>query len=547
MTNKIIGKFKDNIIAMFERNAEKEHAPDSFWANTKKRNTTILVIIGLAIIVAAAYKPEVKKSQLPKESVKNEFDFALNDITESEKNDRPTAIFSEQGSEQLDAISSQQLLNAMEEEVKVKEEQLEDQRKELSDKEEILEKEIDAVRLESRTQLQALESEMQKQLIDKDIENTSKMQMAISAIINGEDPSSIDPSLKLTEDQKRILEQQQGYTANRTSPQTYQGTKIINGNSTSNNTGMQRNTGSVNIRGGIRVMNETGSYRVATGQTVDLNNIQSVQNLASQQQTGNKIQVPKNVFEELALAKQKLREKRDLMRQVEAEKQEVIQDTIEKKRNTVSLTAGSIISGTLINGMYVPTGSSTTSEPIPALFRVKREALMPNYFVSEEVVECVIIAASKPAIESIRVNFRATAITCIRDDGTAIEDSLKAISTGPDGTTGVPATLVSRNSEMLQRTAVAGFLTGLTDILSQTSLEVNPDESGVYAISGSGLASLTGSAALGGAGDALSRLSNYYMDLADKMQPTLKVGAGINVDFLVTSLSILDFSAPKNR
>ncbi|MEF1336373.1 hypothetical protein REH81_06215, partial [Vibrio rotiferianus] len=64
----------------------------------------------------------------------------------------------------------------------------------------------------------------------------------------------------------------------------------------------------------------------------------------------------------------------------------------------------------------------------------------------------------------------------------------------------------------------------------------------VYAISGRQMTQLTGSAALGGAGTAMERLADYYMELADKMQPTLKVSPGVEVDFIVTSLSVLDFN-----
>jgi conjugal transfer pilus assembly protein TraB len=294
-----------------------------------------------------------------------------------------------------------------------------------------------------------------------------------------------------------------------------------------------------NTATGLRIMNASGNFRVASGQTLDMNNQESMRQMAMN--AGENLDSTDDVFTRLAKKKAELAAKRTQLANAAEIQAEEAKAKAEYEANIVPLTAGSVISGTLINGMYVPTGSSSSNEPMPALFRVKKEAIMPNYFVSDEVVECVIVAGSRPAIESIRVIFRASTITCIREDGRATEDSIRATSTGPDGVTGVPAKLISRNSEMLAKTAMAGFLNGLTEIFSQTSLEVN-EEDGVYAISGGDLAKLGGSAALGGAGEALTRLADYYMTLADKMQPTLLVNPGIEVDFLVTSMSQLDFN-----
>lgn len=548
MRNKFTDKLKERVTKLFEAGAEKDHDPNSFWADPKKRKGLIIGIGAVFVIFAAGFMPETS-DRLPRSQRNYSYDFGIHDLTEGEKNARPAQIFSDRGADKLDIQSSQQLLSAMEDEMRVKESELERERKNLNEREELMNQELDKLHMSNREELRSLRQETEKSLIDQEIEHKETTREIINALLNGEDPGAIDPAFKLNDEQKAAFAATQGYMGSRTDPNTFADVAVID--PTGQNRGQHQQTiqgtrrnvvrPGIGGQGGIRVLNDSGNYRVSTGQTLDMNNHNSVSTLAKQQQGSNTLAVPRDVFAELEEARSQLREKRQLEWRAQEQEETVRREEKERAENTVPLTAGSILSGTLMNGMYVPTGSSANNEPIPGIFRIKREALMPNYNVSAEVVECVIVAAAKPAIESIRVNFRASAITCIREDGTATEDKIMAVSSGPDGTTGVPATLISRNSDMLMKTATAGFLEGLTDIFSQTSLEINSDD-GVYAISGSDLARLTGSAALGGAGDAMQRLADYFMDIADKMQPTLKVSAGIEVDFLVTSLSVLDFN-----
>lgn len=514
---------------LFERSAAREYSNDSLWKDPKKRK---FLLIGGALATIAGITLMTPSSPTYKRTVKetSNYQLTVDDVTGNQKRATPTEVFSTVGADRLEQTSSERLMKAMQAEMR-------DRNEKISTKEKLLQEE--ALKLEDEMTRIQLES--------AELKRNHKLELAsiTEAINSGADIGELLPGVKRNPktaslDNKPLNGNLQTTSANQNPAQ------ISNVGSKAQRNGKvlpppnQMRAGNV-MQGGMRVLNQNGSIRIATGQIHDLNGTNGVNPSGSPTSSGASSDSSIDVFTQLAVAQEKLRVKRETEQAVVAENEEKREAEEERIRNTVPLTAGSIISGTLLNGMYVPTASSTSSEPIPGLFRIKKEAIMPNFNISDEVVECIIVASARPAVESTRVIFRASTITCIRDDGVATEDSLIAISSGRDGITGVPATLVSKNSEMLMKTATAGFLQGLTDILSKTSLEVNSEE-GVFAISGAQLAQLSGSAAIAGAGSALERLANYYMAIADKMQPTLEVLPGIEVDFLVTSLSVLDFN-----
>lgn len=532
-----IQRLKEILVKIIDKSASKEHPEGTFWSDPKKRKGIVFLIIGSFVVFLASALPD---STVRSENTEGKFDLITNDL--SGESTRPTNVFTEAGADKLDQIASEDLVQAMQDEMAYRErnvQQREQQMAEVASQNEVA---LNELHIQQQAAVRELKNENDIKIQELNNKKLQEMQAVINALSKGEDVTGIAPGLKipegglLTDKEPQIANVQPsviiGPNGKQTAPTQY----------TIGQTRSQVARPSNIAQAGIRVMNGENNFRVATGQFIDLNNAESIAQNTSAGSQEDKL----DVYQQLELAKATLNAKRM------AEHEQATIAAIEAKEaethqaNIIPLTAGSVLSGTLINGMYVPTTSSSTTEPMPAIFRIKKEAILPNYFVSSEVVECVIVAAARPAIESIRVNFRASTITCIRDDGVAIEDSIKAISTGSDGSTGIPATLISRNSEILMKTAMAGFLTGITDIMSQTSIEVN-SEDGVFAISGADLGKLTGSAALGGAGDALDRLSAYFIDIANKMQPTLHVAPGIEVDFLVTSLSELNFNPASTK
>lgn len=198
------------------------------------------------------------------------------------------------------------------------------------------------------------------------------------------------------------------------------------------------------------------------------------------------------------------------------------------------LPAGSIVSGVLVTGMDVPTGNSVMRDPFPSILRIKQEALLPNNFTAD-IRECVIVASAVGDMASRRAYLRAEAISCVTDDGKAVEANLNAFAVGPDGRNGIPGRLVSKNGEAAMKSAWAGFLSGMANLAGTSTFNIGDNETGVFGAlqNPEVMQSLAGTAALQGAGDAMTRLADYYIEIAEQMKPYIEVNPGIEIDFII--------------
>ncbi|GAM71768.1 incF plasmid conjugative transfer pilus assembly protein traB [Vibrio sp. JCM 19236] len=172
----------------------------------------------------------------------------------------------------------------------------------------------------------------------------------------------------------------------------------------------------------------------------------------------------------------------------------------------------------MLTGLDAPTASSAQNNPIPLLVRLKKEAILPNFHTLDDVRECFALMAGYGDLSSERAFLRGEAITCVRKDGQIIEQSFKGFAVGEDGKNGLKGTLVTRNSTVLANAMMAGFAAGMASMF-----DVNPVP--VISTSSSGQQeyqdvwssqALQGGAAKG-ASEAMTKLADYYMNLADSM------------------------------
>lgn len=223
----------------------------------------------------------------------------------------------------------------------------------------------------------------------------------------------------------------------------------------------------------------------------------------------------------------------------------------EKKKDaneaTFYIPAGSILTGTIITGGDYPTGSGSQGSPTPALIRLSKTAILPNRYVSD-VRECFLLASGHGELSSERAQLRAETLSCIRNDGKIIETRMSAYVAGEDGKAGVKGRLVSKQGQMIARTLVSGFMSGMAEAFDYDAVPV-------LATSSTGTVqyqeNFSSEAAKGGLAkglmNSLDRVSEFYMDLAEQMVPVVEVNAGRQVDIVVTAgtkLSIQKAAAP---
>ena len=216
--------------------------------------------------------------------------------------------------------------------------------------------------------------------------------------------------------------------------------------------------------------------------------------------------------------------------------------------NDVFIPAGSILTGVLLNGLDAPTGKKAKKEPMPVLFRIKKEAILPNRFHAD-VRECFLLAAGFGDLSAERAYFRGETFSCVRQDGGVIEVPMNAYATGEDGKNGVRGRVVSKQGALLAQSMMAGFLRGFSDAFGRNQIPV---------LMTGGLGSLAGSTpfqsafssqsmeggALKGAGYAMERLSHFYMDMAEEIYPVIEVDATRQVNFIVQKGTALKLKTP---
>lgn len=218
------------------------------------------------------------------------------------------------------------------------------------------------------------------------------------------------------------------------------------------------------------------------------------------------------------------------------------------QHSEVFIPAGSILTGVLLNGLDAPTGKKARKEPMPVLFRIKKEAILPNRFHAD-VRECFLLASGFGDLSAERAYFRGETFSCVRQDGGVIEVPMNAYATGEDGKNGVRGRVVSKQGALLAQSMMAGFLRGFSDAFGRNQIPVLMT-GGLGALSGStpfqnafSSQSMEGGA-LKGAGYAMERLSHFYMDMAEEIYPVIEVDATRQVNFIVQKGTALKLKLP---
>lgn len=205
-----------------------------------------------------------------------------------------------------------------------------------------------------------------------------------------------------------------------------------------------------------------------------------------------------------------------------------------EEADTVYLPAGSIVSGTLITGLDAPTSAATRADPFPALVRVKKEAILPNHF-RLDVRECFIVASGYGDLSSERAYLRSEVLSCVREDGGVIEVPVNMYAVGEDGKAGIAGRLVSKQGQMIAKSMTAGFFEGFSSMFRRLPVPTISTEARDTTIFQSMLSSdAVQSATLTGAGRALDRIAQFYLDMAEGMFPVIEVNAGRPIEFVVT-------------
>jgi len=184
----------------------------------------------------------------------------------------------------------------------------------------------------------------------------------------------------------------------------------------------------------------------------------------------------------------------------------------------------------LLNGLDGATGGQAQQNPQPVLMQVTDMTQMPNRY-RQDFKECFITAAGYGDISSERVYLRLEKLSCIGDDGQAIEETIDGYVTGEDGKVGMKGRLVSKQGQVLAKALLAGLASGIGTAFTQSLSTQSISPLGATTTFPPSTAFRSG--IYSGVGKALNKLANFYIKQAQKLYPVIEVDAGRPVDVII--------------
>lgn len=195
------------------------------------------------------------------------------------------------------------------------------------------------------------------------------------------------------------------------------------------------------------------------------------------------------------------------------------------------IPAGTFMRGVLLAGLDAPTGGQAQQNPHPVIIEVMDMASLPNRFKAD-YKNCRFTANGAGDLSSERAYIRLDRLSCISEDGGALDIGVKGYIADQTGKAGVRGRLVSKQGQVLANALVAGVASGIGTAFAQSSMTTSSSALGSTQTIKDGEQLQAGIGV--GVGNALQQLSKYYISLAEKMFPIIEVDAGQPVDIVIT-------------
>ncbi|MCY4324730.1 MAG: TraB/VirB10 family protein [Betaproteobacteria bacterium] len=207
------------------------------------------------------------------------------------------------------------------------------------------------------------------------------------------------------------------------------------------------------------------------------------------------------------------------------------------------LPGGTFMPAVILGGIDAPTATASRDNPHPVLLRVADYARLPN-LARKDLRECFVLAAGYGDLSSERALLRTERMSCRRGDGTFFDAPVRGFVVGEDGRAGVRGRLVTKQGQVLAESFAAGIGAGFGEVARDSYTSQLRDQQRPIVATGANTQieaprlaardlALAGFGS--GASSALGRLSEYYIELAERLHPVIEVSAGRKVDIVLQS------------
>ena len=207
-------------------------------------------------------------------------------------------------------------------------------------------------------------------------------------------------------------------------------------------------------------------------------------------------------------------------------------DTLSSKKIKKSVDhyvpAGSFVRGRLTSGVVAPTSVQASSNPQPIHIELTNLGNLPRGFKTD-VKQCFLIGSAYGDLSSERVLMRLETLSCVeRKTEEIIELDVDGFVTGEDGANGLRGILVDRTGPAMRSAFVGGFLSGVGNFFGQqqTSVPTMINPGGVTSFNPLSAQHMLQGGAGKGVGNAMEKLSDFYIKRAEQLQPVLEVEPG---------------------
>ncbi|WP_425953171.1 TrbI/VirB10 family protein [Ralstonia pseudosolanacearum] len=200
------------------------------------------------------------------------------------------------------------------------------------------------------------------------------------------------------------------------------------------------------------------------------------------------------------------------------------------------LTAGSMFEAILLNGMDAPTNSVAQKNPVPAVMRVKTEAILPNEY-NHDIKECFVLVSGFGVLSSERAQLRTETLSCVGDGGKVLEATVHGYVVGEDGRVGARGRLVSKQGQMIAKSLAAGVLSGFSQALTPQQvprLDLSTGGNSSISTQHATLGTIGETGVAKGFSTSANMVSQFFLEMAKEMTPVVEIDAGRKMTIVLT-------------
>mgnify|MGYP000876610905 CR=1 FL=1 len=211
------------------------------------------------------------------------------------------------------------------------------------------------------------------------------------------------------------------------------------------------------------------------------------------------------------------------------------------KKLGVQIPSGSFVKGKMLTGVEAPEGKT-----LPVLMQASYAFVGPNKS-RVDLSGCFIIAKSTGNLSIERVEMQATKISCVSRSGKMFERPLNGyVADGKDNSFAVMGVVNSKRDRVASMSFLSSVVSGIGKALSKAQTKSTKNEDGATSteVTGSQADYISGA----GANQAASSVTNWYLQHAQGLLPTINIGSGQDVWIIMqesVSLPNWYFKAPE--